>query len=109
MDHAEVMNSCDAKAQRIGLARLTAVERVVVLVSCANFEIELGGLDSFYYNSAGDEAVPTAEGARQRSERFRQHRHCARPMLYFLAGRRLAIVKNGSRVWKLSANFPNTG
>jgi hypothetical protein len=53
------MNSCDAKAQRVGLSRLTVVEQVVVLVSRANFEIELGGLDAFYYNSAGDEAVPT--------------------------------------------------
>jgi hypothetical protein len=55
------MNSCDDKAQRLGLARLTAVERVVVLVSRANFEIELGGLDTFYYNSAGDEAAPTVD------------------------------------------------
>jgi hypothetical protein len=53
------MNSCDAKAQRVDLACLTAAERIVVLVSRANFEIELGGLDTFYYNSAGDEAVPT--------------------------------------------------
>src|SRR5438094_7838 len=53
------MNSCDAKAQRVGLADLSPTERVVVLVSRANFEIELGGLDAFYYNSAGDEAVPT--------------------------------------------------
>jgi hypothetical protein len=53
------MNSCDAKAQRFGLKRLTAAERVVVLVSRANFEIELGGLDAFYYNSTGDEAVVT--------------------------------------------------
>lgn len=59
MDHASVMNSCDAKAKRVGLKRLTAAERVVVLVSRANFEIELGGLDAFYYNSAGDEAVAT--------------------------------------------------
>jgi hypothetical protein len=35
----EVMNGCDAKAQRVGLAQLTAAERVVVLVSRANFEI----------------------------------------------------------------------
>ncbi len=61
MDHAEVMNSCDAKAQRLGLNRLTTVERIVVLVSHANFEIELGGLDAFYYNSAGDEAVLTID------------------------------------------------
>ncbi len=59
MDHAEVMHHCDAKAQRVGFARLTPAERVVVLVSRASFEIELGGLDSFFYNSAGDYAVPT--------------------------------------------------
>jgi len=53
------MNSCDAKAQRVGLARLATAERVVVLVSRANFEIELGGLDAFYYNSAGDQAGAT--------------------------------------------------
>jgi hypothetical protein len=61
VNHAGVMNSCDAKAQRLGLKRLTATERIVVLVSRANFEIELGGLDAFYYNSAGDEAVLTVD------------------------------------------------
>src|SRR5579871_3498877 len=54
-----MMNRCDAKPLRVGLAALTPAERVVVLVSRANFEIELGGLDSFFYNSAGGEAVPT--------------------------------------------------
>jgi hypothetical protein len=76
VDHAEVMNRCDAKAHRVGLAQLTAAERVVVLVSRANFEIELGGLDAFYYNSAGDEAVPTvaaldAVGATQAASTLR--------------------------------------
>jgi hypothetical protein len=71
------MNSCDAKARRFGLARLNAAERVVVLVSRANFEIELGGLDAFYYNSAGDEAVPTvaaleAVGANDAASCFRE-------------------------------------
>jgi hypothetical protein len=59
MDHAAVMNSCDAKAQRIGLAHLAPAERVVVLVSRANFEIELGGLSGFFYNSAGNYAAET--------------------------------------------------
>src|SRR5262245_49587486 len=63
VDHAGVMNSCDDKAQRVGLSRLTAVERVVVLVSRANFEIELGGLDTFYYHSAGGEAITTVDSA----------------------------------------------
>jgi len=59
MDHAKVMNSCDAKARRIGLAHLSATERVVVLVAIANFDVELGGLSSFFYNSAGDHAAET--------------------------------------------------
>ena len=32
MDHAAVMNSCDKKAQRVGLAALTDTERTLVLV-----------------------------------------------------------------------------
>lgn len=59
MDHAAVMNSCDEKAQRVALAALTEGERVVVLVSRANFEVELGALSSFFYNSAGDHAAET--------------------------------------------------
>jgi hypothetical protein len=59
MDHAAVMNSCDEKAQRVGLATVTKIERVVVLVSRANFEIELGGFSAFFYNSAGDYAADT--------------------------------------------------
>lgn len=77
MDHAGIMNRCDAKAQRIGLSVLTEAERVVVLVSRANFEIELGGLDTFFYNSAGDDAVPTvsaleAVGATQAASTLRE-------------------------------------
>jgi hypothetical protein len=60
MDHAAVMNNCSAKAERIGLARLTAAERVVYLASSANFEIELGGFSGFFYNSAGDHAAESA-------------------------------------------------
>ena len=59
MDHAAVMTSCDAKVQRVGLAALTDAERVVVLVSWANFEIELGGLSAYFYNSASDHAAET--------------------------------------------------
>lgn len=57
MDCAAVMNSCDAQAERVGFAALTEIERIVVLVSRANFEIELGGFSSFYYNAAGDFAA----------------------------------------------------
>jgi hypothetical protein len=53
------MNSCDMKAQRAGLAALTESERIVVLVSRANFEIELGGFSTFFDNSAGEHAADT--------------------------------------------------
>ena len=59
VDHAAVMNSCDEKAQRVGLAALTDAERTVVLVSRVNFEVEVGGLSAFFYNSAGDYAAET--------------------------------------------------
>lgn len=59
MDHADVMNRCEEKGRRIGLSMLTETERVVVLVSRANFEIELGGFSAFFYNSAGDHAAET--------------------------------------------------
>ena len=48
MDYAAIMNSCDAKAERVDLARLSTTERIVVLVSRANFEVELGGLFAFF-------------------------------------------------------------
>lgn len=59
MDHAAIINRCDEKTQRVGLAALTETERIVVLVSRANFEIELGGFSAFFYNSAGDHAADT--------------------------------------------------
>ena len=52
MDHAAVMNSCDQKAARVGLDALSEVERVVVLVSRVNFEVELGGFSAFLSNSS---------------------------------------------------------
>jgi hypothetical protein len=64
MDHVEVMNSCDARAQRLGFVSLTEVERVVVLVNRVHFEVETGGFSQFYYNTAGDcalETVPALE------------------------------------------------
>jgi|GEM_PF-6224372 len=59
MNVADVMNSCDDKAQRLGMNSLTEIERAIVLVNRANFEIECGSLTAFYYNSAGDHAVET--------------------------------------------------
>lgn len=43
----------------MGLEQLSEAEKVASLVSYVDFEVALGGLDSFYYNSAGDEAVHT--------------------------------------------------
>ena len=59
MDYAAVLNSCDEKAQRVGLPALTDTELIVVLVSWANFEIELGGLLAYFCNSASDHAAET--------------------------------------------------
>jgi hypothetical protein len=59
MDHADVMNRCDEKGRHVGLAALSDVERTEVLVSWFNFEVECGGFTTFYYNSAGDNAVAT--------------------------------------------------
>jgi hypothetical protein len=59
VDHAEIIKSCNAKAEGVGLAELTPAERTVVLVSWAHFEVELGGLSAYFYNSAGDHAAET--------------------------------------------------
>lgn len=59
LDHAEIMNRCDKKRWEVGLEALTGVERVITLISWANFEIENGGVYQFYCNSAGNDAVET--------------------------------------------------
>ena len=53
------MNNCEAKAERLGIDALTEAERIVVLVNRVNFDVEMGGLTAFFYNSAGDHAVET--------------------------------------------------
>ena len=60
IDHAQIINRCSDKAENVGWAALTDIERVIVLVSWVNFEVDLGGLNTFYYNSAGNRAVETA-------------------------------------------------
>ena len=52
-----MMNSCDAKYHRIGLDKLTSAERIVTLLSHANFEIVCGGMSQYFYNSAGEYAT----------------------------------------------------
>lgn len=59
MDVTDVMNGCDDKAQRLGMEALTEIERTVVLVNRASFEITCGGLHAFYYNSSGDYSAET--------------------------------------------------
>jgi hypothetical protein len=59
MNEADVMNRCDEKRQKMGLDALSEVERVISLVSYANFEIVQGSMSAFYSNSASDYAVET--------------------------------------------------
>ncbi len=56
VDIASIIEACEQKCRRAGLAGLTAKERVVVLASWANFEIELGGVAAFFHNSTGTHA-----------------------------------------------------
>jgi len=59
VDTAAIINGCDAKRQQYGFEKLNDSERVVSLVSYFQYELEFGGIDGFYYNSAGDYAVET--------------------------------------------------
>jgi hypothetical protein len=59
VDHAAIINAADKKREVHGFDALNEPERVISLVSYAGFEIENGGLDQFYLNSAGDYAIET--------------------------------------------------
>ena len=48
MDHASITKNCNAKAVRIGIGKLKASEKIVVLVSRANSDIKKGGLSQFF-------------------------------------------------------------
>ncbi len=65
IDIAAVMNACDAKRQKLGLEALNSFERAVTLVSYVDFERTLGGLGTFYFNSAGDYAEETVSALEQ--------------------------------------------
>lgn len=76
-DAAAVIDCCERRAERLGLDGVSAIERVVILVSRVNFERELGGFAGFYRNAAGDHAVETVEaletiGARAAAEAVRR-------------------------------------
>jgi hypothetical protein len=57
LEHDVIINRCDSKRDQLGLEALSVPERVISLVSWADFEIENGSLSQFYYNRAGDDAV----------------------------------------------------
>jgi hypothetical protein len=65
VDTAAIINECDSKRQQFGSEKLNDSERVVSLVSYLQYELELGGIDGFYYNSAGDYAVETVSALEQ--------------------------------------------
>jgi hypothetical protein len=48
-----IIDACDRKFRLLGLDALTAKQRLVVLASWANVEIELGGVGAFFHNAAG--------------------------------------------------------
>lgn len=53
------MNACNDKAWQLGISSLAEIEKIVHLVNVANFEIESGGMEQFFYNSSGDHAADT--------------------------------------------------
>jgi hypothetical protein len=53
MNAADIIDACDRKYRVVGLDGLTSKERLVVLASRANYEVELGGIGAFFHNSAG--------------------------------------------------------
>lgn len=59
LEHDVIMNRCYSNRDKLGRESLSEVERVITLVSWANFEIENGSLSQFYYNKAGEYAVET--------------------------------------------------
>jgi hypothetical protein len=61
IDHAAVMNSCSERLDKFGLAGVSSIERTIALAANANFEIEMGGVSTFFYNSAGEFAKETSE------------------------------------------------
>jgi hypothetical protein len=53
------VNACATKLIEKGLASLTPHARVVALVNWLEFEVLLGGIETFYTNSAGNYAPET--------------------------------------------------
>lgn len=51
MNISTIIDACDRKCRSVGLSGLTPKERLVVLASWANAEVELGGLAAFFHNA----------------------------------------------------------
>lgn len=61
MNAERVLSAVSEKCQRQGFESLSHRERVVWLVSWADFEVNLGGTSGYLYNSAGDHLPDLAE------------------------------------------------
>lgn len=65
IDYAGIMNACRDKDHEGDLSAMNDIERVVYLVSTLEFEVALGGLSTFYWNSAGDHAPEMVDALRR--------------------------------------------
>lgn len=56
MNLAAIIDACDQKSRAVGLSGLNPKERIVVLASWANAEVEHGGMTAFFHNATKDHA-----------------------------------------------------
>jgi hypothetical protein len=61
MNTAEIINTCDHKFRAVGLGGLSSAERLVLLASWVNSEVERGGIGAFFHASAGAFAKETVD------------------------------------------------
>jgi hypothetical protein len=59
MDLEDIILAVQEKERRAGYDGLSQVEQVVCVVSALEAEVNSGGLDQFFFNSAGDRATET--------------------------------------------------
>jgi hypothetical protein len=60
-DFLDLLNSVSKKARESGFSTLDLRERIIYCVDWLQFEVAQGGLETFYSNSAGNNAVATVE------------------------------------------------
>ena len=56
MNSTTIIGACEQKFRSVGLGGLTSKERIVVLASWANSEVERGGMTAFFHNATKDHA-----------------------------------------------------